>query len=1152
MSRSLAVLAGLAALVLLALVLFFSRSEPGRDTLGSGAPEQALRADPLEAPEARASEGEAAALGRAERTATPEPAPASPVFTIRGTLRDRAGKSVPAGVELYLAEEAPRVSVAKPSPAELFGALVEGLDFDAYAARAVEPPQIHLARATSDAEGRFALGLAERPERTLFVWVVDAIWTAPEAPRLGVPEPETSEATIEVALEAGAALAGRVVDGNGRGLAGAIVLLRDVPALRPPNGMAPESFPPPQRIARSDAEGRFTFPAVAPHDRYLLRASHGEASQRLVGESEPLALRAEERTELALELRPGKSLRGRVLNEKGEPIAGAEVLAIPAQTAFASMEANTDPASARTRSAADGSFTLEGLLPTRHLVLAEARGCEPSRPTRADLDRETSAELVLTLNAGFDLRGIVLDAEQKPVGGVEVVLLRTLSQGTFTATAGRPLVPRRTTSDAAGHFAFPGLEDGSFELLATSSDGLFGARRSSLRKKALEKEIVLELAPLGVLEGTVVDAEGRAVPRFRIELQRRVMMGFLPATVASGAFFDPAGRFRLEGLAPGKYVLLVRVTDRAAHTLPEVTVAARAEPLAITLPAVTSVAGIVISASGQAIADAEIAIAGDMLAAIAGEMSMSARKAKSDALGRFEFGGLPVGELALRASHPQHAPSEALPLKLVAGVKLENLELRLGIGGAVEGTVYDGEGRPEAGAVVLANHGALQIEQRQTETGADGRYRLEGLIPGQIGLIAMGLDQVSEAENVMSALRMQTVKIGAGQTLVVDFGEPPGAARGTRLFGTLTENGKAKKGTMILAACQGDARGEGEQTGRLRFANSDRNGAFEFKNLPPGPCSLSVVQFQEGGQSVVEFDLVVLPQPEQRHDLSLDSGTLSGRVRASGGEGLANVQVVLLAEGVAGNEGFRAFVITGDDGRYRFEGLAEGNYRATAGGPSFFGTAQNRSARTREGLRIVAGKELSGIDFELETGAILVGRLTDLHGKGVEGASLEARPVGQDRGEKGFFQGLSGPDGRFRVVGVEPGLSTVRVTKRGYAPTEEENVLFEAGKETSLDLRIEEGVRLRVRVVDGQGAPLGGASGRVLDASGKLVDSLISFEDLVEFAQGGLGAGLLELGSFAPGSYRVRIEVQGKESQELPVELRRTVDGVQELTVRFP
>jgi hypothetical protein len=113
-------------------------------------------------------------------------------------------------------------------------------------------------------------------------------------------------------------------------------------------------------------------------------------------------------------------------------------------------------------------------------------------------------------------------------------------------------------------------------------------------------------------------------------------------------------------------------------------------------------------------------------------------------------------------------------------------------------------------------------------------------------------------------------------------------------------------------------------------------------------------------------------------------------------------------------------------------------------------------------------------------------------------------------------------------------------------------VLFEAGKETSLDLRIEEGVRLRARVVDAQGAPLGNASGRVLDASGKLVDSLISFEDLVEFAQGGLGAGLLELGSFAAGSYRVRIEVEGREAQEMAVELKRSNDGIQEVVVRFP
>ncbi|MBK9388304.1 MAG: carboxypeptidase regulatory-like domain-containing protein [Planctomycetes bacterium] len=1151
MSRPLAFAALLVALLVLALVFFFSQNGSEGAGLGNGSVERGLRTDPLEAAANAPGSGTEAQVARSEQAA-PTESSAPPAFVVRGTLRDGAGSGVPAEVELYLAETAPRFGGSRITPAELFGAFVEGRDLDANATYGAEPPQIFLARGKSDAAGQFALGLAARPERPLFVWVVDPIWNRPDAPRVGVPAAEEREAVLDIELSAGAALRGRVVDGEGRSLAEATVLLREVPEMRIPSGMSPESFPPPQRLARTDAEGRFAFSAVAPHGRYLLRGVHGKESARRVGESKMFALDAGEAKELPLALQAGKTLRGHVRDGDGKPVADAEVIALPAHSSFSAMEANTDPAAGRARSQADGSFALEGLLPMLHLVIAEARGHEPSRAERADLALEKIPSVEITLNAGLDLRGRVVDEAGKPVATAEVILLRTLTQTTFMASAGRPLVPRRTMSDAEGRFAFLGLEDGSFELLATSADGERGGRKSGLRKKQLANEIVLELLPFGVLEGTVVDAAGQPVPRFKIELQRRVMMGFLPATVASGEFSDRAGRFRLEGLAPGKYVLLTRVPEREVHSLPEVVVAANAEPLRIALPAVSSVSGIVVNAAGQPVAEAEVQLAGDIIAAIAREMSLVSRKAKTDEQGRFELGGLPVGELSLRATHPLHAPSAAVTVTLLPDVPQQGLRMELGIGGIVEGIVYDAEGRPEVGAAVMANHGPLQIEQKQTMTDGDGRYRIEGVAPGQVNLIALGLAGAMEAESVMSALRMQTIRIAAGQTLVVDFGEPPGQARGTRLYGTLSENGKPKKNAMILASCREEMGAQGDDAGRLRFANSDRDGGFEFKNLPPGPCSLSVVQIQDGGQSVVEFDLVVLPQPEQRHDLSLDSGTLSGRVRTPGGEGLANVQIVLMAEGVAGNEGFRAFVITNEEGRFRFEGLAEGSYRATAGGPSFFGSAQNRSARTKDGLRVVAGKELTDVDFELETGAILVGRLTDEHGKGVEGASLEARPVSQDSGAKGFFQGLSGPDGRFRVVGVEPGVATVRVTKRGYAPSERKDVLFEAGKETSLDLRIEEGVRLRVRVVDAQGAPLGNAAGRVLDASGKLVDSLISFEDLVEFAQGGLGAGLLELGSFAPGSYRVRIEVEGREAQEMAVELKRSNDGIQEVVVRFP
>lgn len=73
-------------------------------------------------------------------------------------------------------------------------------------------------------------------------------------------------------------------------------------------------------------------------------------------------------------------------------------------------------------------------------------------------------------------------------------------------------------------------------------------------------------------------------------------------------------------------------------------------------------------------------------------------------------------------------------------------------------------------------------------------------------------------------------------------------------------------------------------------------------------------------------------------------------------------------------------------------------------------------------------------------------------------------------------QTTTGPDGKFRLVGIAPGSNMVAATKRGLVGAVEKSVRFEAGKTKDLGtLKLSEGEEVSVKVVDAAGQAVAGA-----------------------------------------------------------------------------
>jgi hypothetical protein len=150
------------------------------------------------------------------------------------------------------------------------------------------------------------------------------------------------------------------------------------------------------------------------------------------------------------------------------------------------------------------------------------------------------------------ISGVVVGADGTPIAGATLTL-----QGSQTTSWKRVTA----TSDARGQFVFSALSADLFNLEAAKSGYLkaaLGAVRSGGEGTAIAlaasqriSDLVLTLSRGGVITGTVRDATGHAAPGLRVALTRVDLPGIVDDVPT-----DAEGKYRLEGLPPGNYIVL--------------------------------------------------------------------------------------------------------------------------------------------------------------------------------------------------------------------------------------------------------------------------------------------------------------------------------------------------------------------------------------------------------------------------------------------------------------------------------------------------------------------------------------------------------------------------------------------------------------------
>ena len=905
-----------------------------------------------------------------------------------------------------------------------------------------------------------------------------------------------------------------------------------------------------RREADVDEEGRFELRAVDPARPYEAEV---ETDLFANGHLDDLELYPGQVLDLEARLFEGGRLVGRVIDEEGRPVAGAGVEAV--KTVMLGFPGD---ALAETAADAEGRFELRAVPPGKATVLARVEGRLESRALVIELeDGQTREGLELQVESGTSLTGLVRWADGKPAAGalVSVRFDPEAMMGMAAMNMARG-ASGQAKADAEGRFVVRGLGRGPF--LVTARIPSPGAPEKSHEHSAEQagvqpdSELELVLVPPTTLAGRVVDLEGEPIPEFEIRASSEGAAFFMPGRHEKRRFSDEDGRFSIVGLPPGTWLFEARAEGYgpslpAERVLP---LAGASGELTLVLEAAARVAGRVLDPAGRPIAGARVTLQTDseqMIARLAGQLDLP--ETHSDEEGAFSLEGLSGGELALVATHGEHAPSIITTVEVPAGGALDDVLLQLREGALLTGEVYDKEGKEAGGAqIILQDPG--NWDTRMLKADARGTFRVENLRPGSWNVTAL-LGQIdsldpsidpsdpaatAEATSAfMDNLRFTLVRLDDGDEEHVVLGAPPEDP--VQVSGRVMHAGEGAAGAMISFFPDG-----AEGFSAMKFTAVQSDGRYELALDKPGRYHVQVQLNTSGGsmsQENVEYSEEIPEKPEHRLDIELPTGRITGLVTGPDGRPSANTRMTLTTSGGMSMGTFLggqyAEITTDSRGVYTFDFLRPGTYDLAAGGALFggvFGTASPQGRVIRSALEISEGEALEGIDFRLKEAGDITGKVTDPNGRPIHNAAIFVRDS-EGRLLERFSMITSDHDGSFRYRGVQPGDYQLSARKDTLTSPDTGWVSVREGAASRVNLTLVPGTLLSVLVSDARSGTAPEARVSIVDQDGRAMHGMVSFQEILHSA-GGFTSDTYRFGPLSPGKYTVRaVAPDGREARRV-------------------
>ena len=477
-------------------------------------------------------------------------------------------------------------------------------------------------------------------------------------------------------------------------------------------------------------------------------------------------------------------------------------------------------------------------------------------------------------------------------------------------------------------------------------------------------------------------------------------------------------------------------------------------------PAATgTVRGRVVSAAtGQPLHRVQISLSG----------AQAVRPGVTDQRGEFVITGVPAGSYIVTAKrsgylttqYGQRGPERGRPVLVGAGEVVPRIDFSLVRGAVIAGTITDDVGLEYAGVRVDAleyryvRGRRILVTAATTTTNDLGQYRLSGLAPGPYLIRASTIDTWTNDEatisyafaptyypGVTAVSGSETLTLAPAQELAgVNFGLTPG--RAARITGTYQAEGGQVGGQLIsLSQITRTIGNVMQSTGSAGSARTDRDGAFEFRNLAPGEYVVSTGSDKDRGSVTV-----ILSEGDERAVVigPRQPTPLTGNVRVESDQPPQFAATRLRAVIVAADpdyippDTFRsAFANVGADWTFRYADLVGPYLFRIEGLPDDWllaGVTMSGKDLTDVPLDIGPGRPASGpLQITITNkGATLTGRVVAEDGSAPDATILVFAADAARWTVASRFIKVARPrsDGRFTVGGLIPGryLAVARVS----------------------------------------------------------------------------------------------------------------------------
>jgi len=618
----------------------------------------------------------------------------------------------------------------------------------------------------------------------------------------------------------------------------------------------------------------------------------------------------------------------------------------------------------------DGSYTITTLVTGQYRVRAYAEGyIEEYYDSVYDYNEATPVSVTMpddtpgidfTLDLGGTISGHVYQSDgTTPIEGVWVYA--DLIDGGWG---------RGTTTDSDGSYTITTLITGQYRIEAQPPYWINLLPSSTtadvIQGETTTVDFVLQVG--GMITGRVTDEADVGVSDAHV---------YAYGPGYGGSSTDEDGYYTIFGLPTGNYGVTAE-PPYEANLLPDSTTVEVIQGETTTVDFVLQAGGIitgrVADEGGEGVPETCVYVYGPLY-----------RSTYTDEEGYYSIFGLPTGNYTVTAEPPYgvNLVRSSTTAEVIQG-ETTIVDFVLEEGGMITGRVTDEAGVGVSDAYVYANGPGYG----GSSTDEDGYYTIFGLPTGNYTVTA----EPPYGANLLPD--STTAEVIQGETTVADLVLPAGGI----VIGRVTDEGDVGVSNAYIYVY-----------GPLyRSTYTDEEGYYSVFGLPTGnytvtaepPYGVNLVRSStaaeviQGETTIVDFVLQM-------------GGMITGRVTDEADVGVSDAHVYANGPGYGGSS-------TDEDGYYTIFGLPTGNYTVTAEPPY-----EANLVRSSTAAEVIQG-ETTTLDFVLQTGGIVAGRVTNEVGEGVSGAYVYADGPS-------YGSGNTDEGGYYSIIRLETGTYTIRI-----------------------------------------------------------------------------------------------------------------------------